>query len=268
MPDKLDGIVGRADMPAAMSPSPTYSAPGPDLWNGLGWMPSPQQLEQFVALQQELLNWNKRVNLTRLLEGEDFWVSQIFDSLWPLQKELQTPEAPRRCIDVGTGGGFPGLAVAIALPGAQLTLVDSVGRKTAAVQAMANGVGLQPRVQVRTERIERTGRDRTCRGQYDLAMARAVAAAPVVAEYLVPLLKSEGEALLYRGRWDDSDQRSLERALIPLKARIHHQEGRELPAGKGMRQQLRLTPIAACPSAYPRAVGLPAKSPLGMLTEP
>ena len=126
-----------------MPTPPTFSVPGPDLWEALGWTPSAQQLNQFQALQQELLRWNARVNLTRLLEREDFWVAQIVDSLWPLREELQTPDTPRRCIDVGTGGGFPGLAVAIALPGAQLTLVDSVGRKTAAVLAMAEAIGLR-----------------------------------------------------------------------------------------------------------------------------
>ena len=150
-----------------------FSAPGPDLWDALGWMPNEQQQTQFKALQAELLRWNARVNLTRLLEGEEFWVSQILDSLWPLQAELQTASTPRRCIDVGTGGGFPGLAVAIALPGASLTLVDSVGRKTAAVLAMADAVGLKDRVQIRTERVELTGRDPYYRGSFDLAMARA-----------------------------------------------------------------------------------------------
>jgi len=240
-----------------------FSAPGPDLWDALGWMPNEQQQQQFQALQTELLRWNARVNLTRLLEGEEFWVSQILDSLWPLQPELQTASTPRRCIDVGTGGGFPGLAVAIALPGASLTLVDSVGRKTAAVLAMADAVGLKDRVQVRTERVELTGRDPYCRGSFDLAMARAVAAAPVVAEYLVPLLNPDGEALLYRGRWGSDDQQALEQALTPLKAQISSQNERELPADKGTRHLLRLRPSGVCPKAYPRAVGVPAKMPLG-----
>ena len=246
-----------------MPTSSTYSAPGPELWDALGWMPTGEQREQMEALQAELLHWNARVNLTRLLEGEDFWVSQILDSLWPLQGELQTASTPRRCIDVGTGGGFPGLAVAIALPGATLTLVDSVGRKTAAVLAMAEAIGLKDRVTVRTERVELTGRDPQCRGHFDLAMARAVASAPVVAEYLVPLINPKGEALLYRGRWGSDDQRALQQALTPLKAEISSQHERELPADKGMRHLLRLRASASCPKAYPRAVGLPAKMPLG-----
>ena len=197
-------------------PSEGMPAATPDtaLWQELGWQPSPAQFDQLQQLQTELRHWNSKVNLTRLVEGDDFWIAQVFDSLWPLRALLNSQaEAPLQCIDVGTGGGFPGLAVAIALPQAQLTLVDSVGRKTQAVEAMAASLGLQERVQLRCERVELTGRHRHCRGQFDLAMARAVAGAPVVAEYLVPLLKPEGQALLYRGQWGDTDQRELVRAL-------------------------------------------------------
>ena len=156
--------------------------PGAEYWTALGWQPSTEQLDQLAMLQDLLREWNEKVNLTRLVDGDDYWINQVFDSLWPLAAELKTPHQPRTCIDVGTGGGFPGLAIAIALPGSQMTLLDSVGRKTAAVEAMASRLGLADRVAVRTERIETTGRDRACRGRFDLAMARAVAAAPVVAE--------------------------------------------------------------------------------------
>ena len=242
----------------------TAATPDAGLWSELGWQPSPPQLELLVALQEQLRQWNARVNLTRLVEGDDYWIAQVFDSLWPLRELLEhQPQAPLRCIDVGTGGGFPGLAVAIALPQAQLTLVDSVGRKTQAVQAMAQALGLADRVTLRCERVELTGRDRRCRGGFDLAMARAVAAAPVVAEYLVPLLNGQGQALLYRGQWGSGDQAELERALRPLQARLSRSQQRELPAGRGQRTALWLEASAPCPAAYPRAVGLPSKFPLG-----
>ncbi len=242
----------------------TAATPDAGLWSELGWQPSPPQLELLVALQEQLRQWNARVNLTRLVEGDDYWIAQVFDSLWPLRELLEhQPQAPLRCIDVGTGGGFPGLAVAIALPQAQLTLVDSVGRKTQAVQAMAQALGLTNRVTLRCERVELTGRDRRCRGGFDLAMARAVAAAPVVAEYLVPLLNGQGQALLYRGQWGSGDQAELERALRPLQARLSRSQQRELPAGRGQRTALWLEASAPCPAAYPRAVGLPSKFPLG-----
>jgi 16S rRNA (guanine527-N7)-methyltransferase len=238
------------------------------LWDLLGWQPEDGQQAQFVALQEHLQHWNARLNLTRLLEGDDYWISQVFDSLWPWVPMLTAAESPRslELIDVGTGGGFPGLAVAIALPGAQLTLVDSVARKLEAVEAMAQAVGLGERVRVRRERAERTGHHPACRGRFDGAMARAVASAPVVAEYLVPLLKPGGRAALYRGQWSAADQRDLERALQPLCAELEEVRRHELPAGRGLRHAVWVRPLAPCPKAYPRAVGLPAKAPLGQLS--
>ena len=244
-----------------MAPTLTGNA----LWQELGWQPSSGQEQLLATLQEQLRQWNRKLNLTRLVEGDDFWIAQVFDSLWPLAPLLQTEAAqePLRLIDVGTGGGFPGLAVAIAFPQAQLTLVDSVGRKVEAVRAMADALGLGERVELRCERIERTGRQKACRGQFDWALARAVASAPVVAEYLVPLLHPNGRALLYRGQWSPADQRELDNALAPLKARTDQCLARELPHGRGIRHALLVKPLAPCPAAYPRAVGVPAKQPLG-----
>ena len=232
------------------------------VWEPLGWQPDATQVARFEQLRQELCRWNSRLNLTRLVEGDDYWIAQVFDSLWPWLPLLRAGDAPQ-LIDVGTGGGFPGLALAIALPRAHLTLVDSVARKLEAVEAMARAVGLAERVSLRRERVERTGHAPECRGRFDGAMARAVASAPVVAEYLVPLLRPGGQAVLYRGQWTPADQDDLERALQPLRARLAGVERRELPMGRGLRHAVRLVPEAPCPKAYPRAVGLPAKAPLG-----
>jgi 16S rRNA (guanine527-N7)-methyltransferase len=287
-----------ADAPPTEPGQPPVAA----LWQELGWQPQPRQLQQLCHLQQLLRTWNQRLNLTRLVEGDDYWIAQVFDSLWPLvpmlnaqegapappapddtasQPQVSAPEATAgsacgggviaapaagtglRIIDVGTGGGFPGLAVAIALPGSHITLVDSVQRKLDAVAAMAAELGLADRVRVRSERVERTGRQAACRGGFQLAMARAVAAAPVVAEYLVPLLAPEGQALLYRGQWSSGDQQELERALAALNARIDGCRQRELPGERGLRTVLTVVPRAACPATYPRAIGVPAKLPLG-----
>jgi len=239
--------------------------PLPELWRALGWHPAPEQQARFEELQQLLRHWNSRLNLTRLVEGDDYWVGQVFDSLWPLLPLLSAPPSPQplTVVDVGTGGGFPGLAVAIALPQAHLTLVDSVGRKVEAVRAMVAELGLAERVELRCERIERSGRERSLRRHFDWALARAVAKAPVVAEYLVPLLQPRGRALLYRGLWDEADQAELEGALGPLRARLEDLRRRELPAGRGVRHALLLAPTAPCPATYPRAVGVPARQPLG-----
>ena len=91
-------------------------------------------------------------------------------------------------------------------------------------------------------------------------------AAPVVAEYLVPLLAADGQALLYRGQWSPQDQQELERALAALNARIERCEQRELPGGRGLRTALSVVPTGTCPASYPRAIGVPTKLPLGQAT--
>jgi 16S rRNA (guanine527-N7)-methyltransferase len=253
------------DAPGAPPGAAPDAAPDPALWQQLGWTPDGAQLAALLALQGELRQWNGRVNLTRLVEGDDYWIAQVFDSLWPWVPLLTAPEGVPdglELIDVGTGGGFPGLALAIALPSARLTLVDSVGRKLEAVEAMARSLGLEKRIRLRCERVERTGRSPECRGRFDRAMARAVAGAPVVAEYLVPLLKPDGAALLYRGQWSDGDQRELEAAARALKARVEPVGRRDLPGGRGVRHGLWLRPAGPCPAAYPRPVGVPQKQPL------
>jgi 16S rRNA (guanine527-N7)-methyltransferase len=244
---------------------PPGGAPDSGLWTSLGWSPDPDQLAALEALQEQLRQWNSRLNLSRLVEGDDYWIGQVFDSLWPLRSLISSPAAapPLELIDVGTGGGFPGLAAAIALPAARLTLVDSVGRKVEAVRAMAHALGLAERVHLRCERIERSGRLPDLRGRFDRALARAVASAPVVAEYLVPLLAPQGVAVLYRGQWSSGDQASLERAVRHLNATVEEVEGCELPAGRGVRHAVRLRPLGPCPPAYPRAVGVALKAPLG-----
>ena len=252
----------------AADPQGVFATPTPELWQALGWTPTAGQQTQLTALQQQLRDWNSRLNLTRLVDGEDYWIAQVFDSLWPLLPLIggsASPPAaePLQIIDVGTGGGFPGLAVAIALPAAQLTLVDSVGRKVEAVGAMASALQLTDRVRLRCERIELTGHQAACRGRFDLALARAVASAPVVAEYLVPLLKPEGTALLYRGQWSDADTAELERAVEPLRARIRAIHRHALPAGRGLRHVVALQASGPCPRRFPRSVGVPAKQPLG-----
>ena len=84
------------------------TAPEPAFWDALGWQPSQAQRDQLVALQGLLQSWNQRVNLTRLVDGDDFWVGQVFDSLWPLAGELQDPEPPCTGLMWEPGEASPG----------------------------------------------------------------------------------------------------------------------------------------------------------------
>ena len=237
--------------------------PSTSLWNQLNWRPSTKQLDQFVQLQSLLKDWNNQVNLTRLTEGNDYWISQVFDSLWPFKNELQDPAQKFTCVDVGSGCGFPGLAVAIALPKTQITLVESVSRKTKILEKISKEIGLDSRTLIVNERVEITAHRPNFRRKFDIAIARAVANAPIVAEYLIPFLNSQGEALIYRGKWSQSNNKELTTAVETLNANIKEIIRIDLPDNRGERHVIRVKPQKVCAKIYPRSVGTPTKKPLG-----
>ncbi len=248
-----------------MSIKGILGAPLTNFWESMHWHPSSTQIEQFISLQKVLTHWNRQVNLTRLVKDEDYWIAHVFDSLWPLKNELESPEQKISLIDIGSGCGFPGLAVAIAMPQCKVTLVEANSRKALILKKISSHLGLSKRIKVLTERAEVTGRNPRYRGMFDLAMARAVGAPPVVAEYLIPLIKPTGEALLFVGKWYASDERLLKKALIQLEAKIKLIERCELPNDKGTRHSVRLISKTTCPGKFPRSAGVPRKKPLGTM---
>ena len=151
------------------------------IWNEIKWKPTKKQLDQFSQLQVLLQQWNKKTNLTRLVDGNDYWVSQVLDSLWPFHDELKKPINSHKYIDVGSGCGFPGLAIAIALPNANITLLDSSSKKTTFLKEVTKEMGMDSRTTIVKERAEIAGKNNALRGHFDYAIARAVAPTTVSA---------------------------------------------------------------------------------------
>ena len=232
-------------------------------WNLLKWEPNKKQLTQFIQFQNFLKEWNKKTNLSRLIEGDDFWISQVCDSLLPFQEELKYSNFSNKYIDVGSGCGFPGMALAIAIPNSNITLLDSSRKKTAFLLEVSKDLGLDSRITVITDRAESIGKETTFRGEFDYSIARAVAPATVVAEYLIPFLNSSGQALIYKGIWGQAEQQTLKKALTQLNAEITQTHNFELPNSRGVRNIIRISTTNKCPIQYPRSIGKPKKKPLG-----
>ncbi len=233
------------------------------IWDELNWVPNEKQLAQFIQLQELLKEWNKKSNLTRLVDGDDFWTAQVCDSLLPLHEELQYPEISHKYIDIGSGCGFPGIAIAIAMPNSNITLLDSSCKKTTFLKEVSKEIGLNSQITVITERAEKAGRDPILRNNFDYAIARAVASANVVAEYLVPFLNSTGQALIFKGEWSETEQKLLKKALTQLNAEIQRTQKFVLPNNRGIRNIIRIKSNNKCPNQYPRSIGKPKKHPLG-----
>jgi 16S rRNA (guanine527-N7)-methyltransferase len=136
---------------------------------------TPAQLARFDQLGAALREGNRRVNLTRITDPNEIETRHFLDSLTaavPVLDRLRAGDA-LRLVDVGSGGGFPGLPLKIAFPTVRLALVESVNKKAAFLRETTTDLGLGD-VEVLAQRAEIAGRDPTHRDAYDWAVARAL----------------------------------------------------------------------------------------------
>jgi 16S rRNA (guanine527-N7)-methyltransferase len=220
---------------------------------------SPKQVTMLAAYERELLEWNEKFNLTAIRDVEGIRTKHFLDSFSAAQAWKANP--PARLIDVGTGAGFPGIALKILYPSMRLTLVESVGKKANFCRHIVKTLALE-NVEVLAVRAEDAGQMPGHREKYDWAVARAVAAMPVLAEYLLPLVKVGGGILAQKGESGPAEAQSAEKALKLLGGRLRQLVKVELPGVADERYLVIVDKTAATPPGYPRRAGVPAQKPL------
>ena len=208
--------------------------------------------KRMAAYWDMLLVWNARVNLTAITDPAEAAKKHFADSLAALPF---IPEGAR-CIDVGTGAGFPGIPLMIARPDIQMTLLDSLNKRVRFLEAVCAELGLN--ACCLHARAEDAGRGPAHRERYDIALSRAVAPLPVLLELTVPFLKVGGTSIAYKADVaEELDASSRALALLHSTARVE-----AIEADYGQRTLVLAKKQAACPPAYPRRAGLPERAPL------
>jgi 16S rRNA (guanine527-N7)-methyltransferase len=220
---------------------------------------SVKQITLLTTYERELLEWNEKFNLTAIRAVEGIRSKHFLDSFSCVQAWKANP--PARLIDVGTGAGFPGLALKILYPAMRLTLVESVAKKAKFCQHIVETLALE-NVQVLAVRAEQVGQMPAHREKYDWAVARAVASMPVLAEYLLPLVKVGGGILAQKGESGPAEAQAAEKALKMLGGRLRQLVRVELPGVADERYLVIVNKVAATPPGYPRREGVPAQKPL------
>jgi len=225
----------------------------------MGLRLSHTQLSSLALYERELLDWNTRFNLTAIRDPQEIYIKHFLDSLTCLLAMREPPLA--RLIDIGTGAGFPGIPLKIIVPKMHLTLVESVGKKAEFCRHVVKVLDLQG-VDVVQERAEVLGQQAEFRERYDWAVARAVAILPVLAEYLLPLVRVGGCMLAMKGESGPAEAHAAEHALRVLGGHLRQLSTVTLPGVAEERHLVIIDKVAATPSSYPRKVGVPSKRPL------
>lgn len=216
---------------------------------------------QLIRLRDVILEWNEKINVTAIRDPQEFDRKNVQDSLSICG--LPEYEAAKTVLDLGTGGGFPGLPLAVQSPEKRFVLADAIGKKLKVVQAAAQELGL---VNVETvhARAEDMAKTRVHRENYDLVVSRAVANMATLSEYCLPFVRLGGFFVAYKTEDAAEEIEAAKGAIVKLGGRLVRIEkaaGSADPLSSGHTLVV-VEKIAKTPKEYPRKAGTPGKDPL------
>ena len=217
------------------------------------------QINQFITYYEMLTEWNQVMNLTAITEYDEVMKKHFVDSL-TLCKAYDVNKSTK-LIDVGTGAGFPGLALKIAYPSFEVTLLDSLNKRIQFLNAVIDKLGLTG-VNAIHGRAEDYAKQGQLREKFDLCVSRAVANLSTLSEYCLPFVKGGGYFIPYKSEKIVEEVQTAGKAISILGGYIEKQVEFLLPETDIYRNLFVIKKIKKTPVKYPRKAGLPSKEPL------
>lgn len=218
-----------------------------------------KQISQFLVYYEMLTEWNQSVNLTAITKYQDVMKKHFIDSLSLVK--VYDVKSRSSVIDVGTGAGFPGLALKIAFPEMELTLLDSLNKRIHFLNAVIERLKLFG-IKTLHGRAEDYARQDTYREQFDLCVSRAVANLSTLSEYCLPFVKKDGLFISYKSEKIGEEWKAAEKAISLLGGRVKEQLEFMLPGSDIFRNLFVIEKISDTPKRFPRKAGMPSKEPL------
>ena len=223
----------------------------------LGMELSEEQIRQFEAYRAGVLEWNEKVNLTAITDPEEFEMKHFADSVMSAGNDIV--KNAKKIIDVGTGGGFPGIPLAILFPDKQFTLMDSLGKRIKIIDQLAKEIGIK-NVELVHARAEDLAKKKEYREQYDVCVSRAVANLATLSEYCIPFIKIGGYFAPYKTAAAEEEIAEGKKALFILGG--HLESVSEFSDAELDHTILWIKKVKMTPVKYPRKAGTPSKEPL------
>ena len=224
-----------------------------EILNTKGIICTDSQADLLFRYMKGILDWNERINLTAIKDEEEFILKHYADSLSIINEpEYQEAET---IIDIGTGGGFPGIPLAIMSPEKKYVLLDSLEKRLKIIDGLCQHLGIE-NVKTLHERAEDAGRNPEYREQFDLCVSRAVADLAVLSEYCLPFVKADGSFIAYKGKEIEEELMRSEKSIKLLGGETDRITGSITDQQLVIIKKTKPTPLK-----YPRKPGEPKKKP-------
>jgi 16S rRNA (guanine527-N7)-methyltransferase len=222
-----------------------------------------RQVKQFELYYQELIEWNKKINLTAITDYSAVQVKHFLDSLTITlalpEEAVQRPDF--NIIDIGTGAGFPGVPLKILFPQPRLVLIEPITKKTAFLHHIIRKLELE-NVEVLNSRAEEAAHLPLYREQFALVLSRAVALLPTLVELTLPFCQIGGRFIAQKKGEIDQEINRAKKAIAALGGKLDQIKKIELDEFADARYLVIIDKIYPTPNKYPRRPGLPRRRPI------
>lgn len=217
------------------------------------------QLNEFKKYKELLLEWNEKINITAITDEKEVDVKHFLDSLTPNLTKLF--DGKKSVIDVGTGGGFPGLPLKILNKDLEVTLLDSLNKRIIFLKEVIDSLNLQG-IEAIHGRAEELARTEEYREMYDVCISRAVASLDTLSEYCLPFVKKNGYFIAMKGPQVEEEVELSRKAIDKLGGKMLRVEKIGIPCSDIYHSLVVIKKINETLPKYPRGAGKPKKSPL------
>lgn len=230
-----------------------------NLFANSGFKLSKEQESKFSSYYRLISEWNERTDITNIVEEKDVYIKHFLDSLLLHKSSLIKNES--KLIDIGTGGGFPGIPLKLLDESLEVTLLDSLNKRIKFLNCVVGDLNLN-KVHPIHARAEEYARDKDYREQYDIATSRAVADMRTLVEYCLAYVKPGGYFIAMKGPNFKEEVESAKNAIDIMGGRLENIITYSLPEAYGDRSLIIIKKIKRTPGKYPRGQGKPRNNPL------